>query len=262
MLGAHPDDAEFHAGGLIVEHCLRGSQVRLVSVTDGGAGHHFRRPHELVAIRREEARQSGQVVNAEYLTWEFPDGRLQPTLEVRERIIREIRTFQPDLVLTHRLNDYHPDHRAVAQAVQDASYLVTVPLVVSDVPVLRQDPVVAYLPDLFTRPCPLRPDFILNIEPHLPTILRMLACHQSQVFEFLPYNQQIEGQVPNEPEARMVWLRQWYTGLIQPRAKAFQQMLPGDQAAPWIEAFEISEYAGRLTPDQSQRLFPGCQMLP
>src|SRR4030042_663078 len=92
ILGAHPDDAEYPAGGL-------------------------------AAL--------------------YPDGELMPPLEVRRRVIREIRTFKPDLVLTHRTSDYHPDHRAVGQLVQDASYLVTVPNVLPEVPALVADPVVA-----------------------------------------------------------------------------------------------------------------------
>src|SRR5207248_10460280 len=51
---------------------------------------------------------------------------------VRWQVIREIRQFQPDLILTHRTNDYHPDHRAVGESVRDASYLVTVPSLVTD----------------------------------------------------------------------------------------------------------------------------------
>ena len=111
VLGAHPDDAEVSAGGLVVRHCLAGSSVRIISVTDGRSGHHEIPPESLVDVRRQEARAAGQRVGAEYETWDFPDGALQPTLEVRSAIIREIRSFAPDLVLTHRTNDYHPDHR-------------------------------------------------------------------------------------------------------------------------------------------------------
>ena len=100
ILGAHPDDAEFHAGGLATRYCQRGRVVRMISVTNGGAGHHFRDSQSLVAVRREEAARAGKVIGAEYLTWDFPDGSLLPTLEVREKIIREIRSFEPDLVLT------------------------------------------------------------------------------------------------------------------------------------------------------------------
>ena len=82
----------------------------------------------------------------------IPDGALQATLELRQRVIREIRGFRPDLVLTHRTNDYHPDHRATGQVVQDASFLVRVPRIVPEVPVLQRDPVVAFMSDLFTKP--------------------------------------------------------------------------------------------------------------
>ncbi|HUG90842.1 MAG TPA: PIG-L family deacetylase, partial [Planctomycetaceae bacterium] len=151
VLGAHPDDAEFHAGGLVSIYRRLGRAVKIVSVTDGSSGHHERRPEELRVIRAAEAAASGAVIGAESAVWDFRDGSLQPTLQVRERIIAEIRAYRPDLVLTHRPNDYHPDHRAVGQAVQDASYMVTVPPVVPHVPALRRDPVVAYMSDLFTR---------------------------------------------------------------------------------------------------------------
>ncbi|MEI6527837.1 MAG: PIG-L family deacetylase, partial [Planctomycetota bacterium] len=59
VLGAHPDDAEFFAGGLLHEHKRRGSEIRLVSVTNGQSGHHELSSEVLVAKRRAEARASG-----------------------------------------------------------------------------------------------------------------------------------------------------------------------------------------------------------
>jgi LmbE family N-acetylglucosaminyl deacetylase len=261
ILGAHPDDAEFHAGGLATAYRQQGHAVKMVSVTDGRSGHHQYAPEELARVRRAEALAAGELIGAQYETWEYPDGALQPTLEVRERVIREIRSFAPDLVLTHRPCDYHPDHRAVGQAVQDASYMVTVPLVCPDVPILPRDPVVAYMPDLFTRPYPLVPDVVLNITQHLDTITRMLACHVSQVFEFLPFNQGIADRVPDNPEDRLAWLRSWYGAFVRPRADRFRQALI-EQYGPvrggqieFAEAFEISEYAAPLTPDTRHKLF-------
>jgi LmbE family N-acetylglucosaminyl deacetylase len=262
ILGAHPDDAEYHAGGFAALHCQRGSTVKMVSVTNGAAGHHWRSPEELASLRREEAAASGRVIGAEYEVWEFPDGALMPTLEARRRVIREIRTFEPDLVLTHRLNDYHPDHRAVGQLVQDASYLVTVPLVVPEVPALRRDPVVAYLPDLFTKPNPLRPDAVLDVTPYVDTVVRMIACHQTQVFEWLPYNQGIFDEVPPEEGQRFAWLRTWWERQTAERAERFREALIAaygherGAAIRYAEAFEISEYAAALTDADRQRLFP------
>ena len=57
---------------------------------------------------------------------------LEPTLEARQRVIRLIRTFRPDLLLTHRPTDYHPDHCAAGLLVRDAAYMVTVPAVCAD----------------------------------------------------------------------------------------------------------------------------------
>lgn len=264
ILGAHPDDAEFHAGGIASIYRAMGRELKMVSVTDGGAGHHTRGSTELVRLRREEAATAGRVIGAVYETWDFPDGALQASLEVRHRIIREIRQFKPDLVLTHRPNDYHPDHRAVGQCVQDASYLVKVPLIVPDVPALKKDPVVAYMPDLFTKPQRMQPEVILNIAEQIDTIVSMLACHASQVFEWLAYEQGILESLPADEAGRMAWLKAWYTNYIRPRVSHFSDEVSkafGDagQALEFIEAFEISEYA--LRPDAALllQLFPSCR---
>jgi N-acetylglucosamine malate deacetylase 1 len=158
ILGAHPDDAEYHSGGLASIYRELGHVVKMVFLTNGAAGHHAKPPEELAEIRRREAEAAAGVIGAAYDVWEYPDGQLQATLQLRHRIIREIRTFGPDLVLTHRTNDYHPDHRAAGQAVQDASFLVRVPLVVPETPVLQYDPVVSFMADLFTKPNPLAAD--------------------------------------------------------------------------------------------------------
>lgn len=262
ILGAHPDDAEFHAGGLAANYRALGHQVKMVSVTDGGAGHHRHTSEELVRVRRQEAAAAGRVIGAEYVTWDFPDGRLEPTLEVRERIIRELRSYAPDLVLTHRTCDYHPDHRAVGQAVQDASYMVTVPLVTPDVPILRRDPVVAYMVDCFTKPCRFEPHVIIEIASRLEQIVDMLACHRSQVFEFLPFNLGVSEQVPEGDEERRVWLKHWYTDFVKPRAEFFQASMVrqfGSQRAAemqFIEAYEVSEYAAQPDEQRLRALFP------
>ena len=202
------------------------------------------------------------VIGANYVTWDNPDGALEPTLDVRYQIIREIRTFRPDLVLTHRTCDYHPDHRAVGQAVQDASYMVTVPLVVPDVPIVEKEPVVAYMIDLFTKPCPLRADVVFDVTPHIDTILDMLACHESQVFDFLPFNEGIADEVPTNKDARRPWLRQWFSQHTGPRAERFRESLIeayGESHANGVEfaeAYEVSEYAAPLDEAGRQRLFP------
>ncbi len=262
IIGAHPDDAEFSGGGLATLYRHMNRPVKMISVTDGSAGHHFRKPAELVELRRAEAAAAGRIIDATYETWDFPDASLEPSLAVRWRIIEEMRSFKPDLVLTHRTCDYHPDHRAVGQCVQDASYLVTVPNVVASVPALRKDPVVAYLPDHFTRPTPLRPDVIINITDQLPTIASMLACHRSQLFEWLAYEADILDTIPEDESEKVAWVQAWINRHIAYRADRCRGELierfgeeKGKQIAS-IEMFEISEYAHQPDAQRIADLFP------
>lgn len=260
VFGAHPDDAEYHAGGLLWRQAARGATIRIVSVTNGAAGHHRMHPSSLAARRRAEARAVGQLLGADYVTWDWPDAQLEVTLPLREQIIREIRQFRPDLVLTHRPFDYHPDHRAVATAVQDACYLVTVPLVVPDTPHLERDAVVAYLCDLFTRPAAMRPDVVLDVTQEVDAIVELLSCHESQFFEFLPYNHHL-GEVPAEARERKRWLRECFRKMVAPRVERFREALRarfGKRAdsIEVVEVYEISEYARQPAPGELEWLFP------
>ncbi len=255
VLGAHPDDAEFFAGGLLARHAAIGSEIRIVSVTNGQSGHQSIPSSELVQIRKQEAANSGAIIGATYVTGEFPDGSLLPSLQLREFIIREIRNFAPDLVLTHRPFDYHPDHRAVGQAVQDASYMVLVPKIAPDCQTPNREPIVAYMNDLFTRPSPFRADVVLDVTEQLDTVLAMMASHRSQFFDWMPWIDRISDQVPeNEPD-KMAWLRNWYLERMASRVERFWK---GNGPRPeLVEAFEISEYAGVPTGEKLKQLFPG-----
>ncbi len=261
VLGAHPDDAEVAGGGLIAAYRRHGHVVKMVSVTNGESGHHLTPGRELVVRRRREAQRSAELIGAEAAVWDFPDGQLLPTLDLRQRIIREIRGFEPNLVLTHRPNDYHPDHRAVGQCVQDASYMLTVPNVVPDVPILRRDPIVGYLPDRFTKPTRLQADVVLDASEYFETVVDMLACHESQFFEWLPFNQPSMGVPPVDPAGRRAWLRNWFQGCVGDLAERFRAEV-NDTFGPqrgrtvvYPQIFEISEYAAPLDLEARQRLF-------
>src|SRR5262245_33752271 len=186
IIGAHPDDADYHAGGTAALYRAAGHVVKMVSLTNGDAGHQTLRGADLARRRREEARAAGAVIGAEYEVLDNHDGELLPTLENRRQVIRLIRGFRPDLVLTHRPN--HPDHRYTSQLVQDAAYMVTVPAVVPEAPHLPRDPVIAYLPDHFQKPYPFQPAVAVDVGGVLDQAVAMLDCHRSQFYEWLPYN--------------------------------------------------------------------------
>ncbi|WP_255171459.1 PIG-L deacetylase family protein [Natrononativus amylolyticus] len=266
VIGAHPDDPDIRAGGFACHSAAAGHDVRFVSMTDGRGGHHDRHGSSLVERRRREAENAAEAAGiAEYRVLGTPDGKLRPSLERREEVIRLLRGFDPDLVLTHRSNDYHPDHRYTSQLVRDAAYMVTVPNVCPAVPALESNPVFGYLLDTFERPYPFTPDVVVPIEAeHLECKYDMLDCHESQFYEWLPYTENKLEEVPDDPAARRRWLESDpISGLREMRdgADRFRELLVdtyGEDAGgeiEYAEAFEISEYGGELTPDLAAELF-------
>jgi LmbE family N-acetylglucosaminyl deacetylase len=255
VFGAHPDDCEYTCGGSAALWTRAGHKVKFVSVTDGRSGHHLIPPDKLVAIRKREAADAARVLGVESEVLDFPDGSLQPVLDVRDKIIRIEREFRPDVVMTHRPNDYHPDHRYTSQAVQDAAFTVTVPHVCPDSPALRRNPPVFYLADRFQKPYPFQADAVVAIDSVLETKIDALACHRSQVFEWLPYVDQREP-VPEGREERRAWLTRWVSAPGRDLGQRFSARLRADSEADVIEAFEICEYGGPLATEAMARLFP------
>ena len=262
VVGAHPDDAEIKAGGLAALYRRLGHEVRFVSVTNGETGHHQISGPPLVARRRAEAKASGAVLGLQYDVWDNPDGRLEAGLANREQVIRLIRSYRPDLVLTHRPNDYHPDHRATSVLVQDAAYLLTLPAMCPDVPHLERAPVIAYLSDDFTRPYPFDPTVVIDVAPVWEAKVAMMHAHQSQFYEWLPYNGWMIGEVPEGDEARRAWLSGWVEALSVRLADRFRDRLiatygPGRGGSTrLVEAFEACEYGALLDARARARLFP------
>jgi LmbE family N-acetylglucosaminyl deacetylase len=252
ILGAHPDDADYAAGGLAALYRAAGHVVKMVSLTNGDAGHHLKPGRELAARRRQEAAAAGAVIGASYDLWSNHDGELLPTLENRRQLIRLLRTFRPDLVLTHRPNDYHPDHRYCSQLVQDACYMVTVPAIAGDTPHLAATPVVAYVADDFQRPYPFTPCVVIDVGKVVDRIVDMLHCHPSQFYEWLPYNHGTADQVPADDAGRRRWLASQTQDRLRWRALKHRDLLRqrygrerGD-AVQYAEAFEACEYGAPL----------------
>jgi LmbE family N-acetylglucosaminyl deacetylase len=262
IIGAHPDDADIKAGGTAAKWCALGHVVRLVSLTDGSAGHQSESGPALARRRRAEAEAAASVIGATYDVGEVPDGALDDRLETRHRVIRLIRGFRPDLIITHRSTDYHPDHRFAGLLVQDAAYLLTVPAVCPDSPHLAESPVILYFSDAFRKPCPFEPHVAIDIEGELDQLVDMLDRHASQFYEWLPFNNRQLDQVPEEEAGRREWLADRVRRRIRPLADRYWDLVTriyGRETCGrvhYIEAFEVSEFGAALDAEAWDRLFP------
>ena len=253
MIGAHPDDCEVFGGGTAALFSSRGHNVKFISTTNGDAGHHVLSNEALVDKRSIESVKAARILGVSYEIMNNHDGQLEATLANRNLIIEKIREWQADIVITHRPNDYHPDHRYTSQLVQDAAYMVMVPNVVVRVPPLRKNPIFLYFQDSFKRPYPFQPHIALDISETYEAKINALHAHDSQFYEWLPWIAGQEEEVPEGEEERLRWIKQQFPSRPGKELRKVLKWYYGDKhgkQVKHVEAFEISEYGHQ--PEEKQ----------
>lgn len=279
-IGAHQDDNEFRVGGMTQKWVKAGYEVVYLSMCNGDGGHHIMTPEETTKRRAGESAKVAEYLGIRYDVWsDVHDCTLVADLEHRERLIRYIREFNPDLIVAHRPNDYHADHRASGQLVQDASYILTVPHTCPDVPAMRYMPVIVYNEDTFKYP-PFEPDFVVeNTTEEMEGKLDIADLNVSQVYEWLPYTYGQEVPPESDHEARLAFLhgtdttgmtdeeilalpRSGYMVRFNKTASRFRKELIERYGAEkgakvrTAEAFMVCEYGAPLTEEKKKELFP------
>ncbi|NLB68961.1 MAG: PIG-L family deacetylase [Lentisphaerae bacterium] len=263
-IGAHPDDCDFQISGIALKYRALGHNVCFVSMTNGDAGHFEMGGGALAQRRYEETQAVAAAADLEYIVFDIHDGELEPTIEVRKRIISLMREKQAALVICHRSNDYHPDHRASGIAVQDAAYTVIVPNIVPFVPHVRRAPVVGYMYDNFTIPTPYIPHIAVDTDDVFERKVDLAHCHVSQVYEWLPYSEEKLEQVPpaSDEPARRAWLaaglRKRFEGVADDLRPALIRLYGEERgkAIKTAESISISEYGRQPAPEEYKTLFP------
>lgn len=261
--GAHPDDNELRLAGTAAKWAALGHHVKFVSVTNGDIGHWQEAGGPLARRRTQEVQQAAKLLGITTQVLDLHDGELEPTLENRRTITRLIRDWKADIVLGHRPEDYHPDHRAVGQLVRDASYMVTVPFFCPDTPHLERNPVFLSYEDRFTRPDPMRGEIVVAIDDVVEKKLAAVEAMPSQFYEGGANGGPalVPGDEPGRAR-RKTEVREGFKKRFASTAQRFRDKLRelygaqrGD-AVQYAEAFEISEYGRRPTAEEIRRLFP------
>lgn len=277
MIGAHPDDCEFSGGGTALKYIENGHIVKYLSTTNGCCGHQTYKRDELVKIRQEEMNTVSKKYGIIYESWDIPDTELVADLKTREKMVETIRAFKPDVIFTHRTNDYHPDHRNTALLVQDASYLLIVPSYLPNVEPLKETPVIMFFHDNFTNP-PIKPNVFIDITDVIDKKYDSYFCHSSQVFEWLPFASNKLHLIPKDNAERITWYKTPYVprdkilslnklkkyanhsdyrdALIASTFRKFFKKTYKNKKVIFGEVFETSEYGKQLTDEIKKELFP------
>ena len=266
VFGAHPDDCELKAGGVAAKWAKLGHHVKFVSTTNGDIGHAIMSGGELAKRRTREVHEAAEILGITSHVMDNHDGELMPTLENRKAFVRLIRDWKADVVMAHRPNDYHPDHRYTGILMQDAAFMVTVSNFCPDTPHLKKNPVFLYLSDGFQKPNPFAPDMVVSIDDVIDQKVDALWTLESQIESFWATGN-FDGvvPVPKEGDARAARKRE-FSHRFQARsisvANDYREKLIelyGEEVGKRInhaEAFELCEYGRRANDAELKKLFP------
>lgn len=192
---AHPDDIEFGCVGTLARWAKAGARVGYVLCTSGEVG--IAEPGmtkaQAAAIRESEAREAAHIAGVEDITFlGEPDGLLVATLDLRRRLVREIRRFRPEVVVTGDPTivwageDYinHPDHRAAATAALDATFPAAgQPNLFEE---LEQEGLKAHKPRKVFATVWSHGEVFVNISETIEVKINALRAHKSQMRDWDP----------------------------------------------------------------------------
>ncbi len=177
-VGAHPDDLEILCAGTLAKYASRGDSVIMAVATNGDLGSTKLSRQETAALREKEARAAAELIGAELVWMGYPDAFLFSCEDTRRDFIDLLRRSQPDLILTHDPNDYHADHRTVAQLLMDVRMLAAVPKIET------AHPPAAGVPEIFFMDTiagvGFQPEVYVDVSATFATKQQMLARHESQ----------------------------------------------------------------------------------
>lgn len=225
VLAAHPDDAELGCGGTILRHVALGHKVGVVDFTQGELG-----TRGTVETREQEAAASAKILGLSVReNLKLRDGFFKNDEEHQLKVIRAIRTYQPDVVLANAIYDRHSDHGRAAQLAADACFLSGLTKInTTDEKGNKQEAwrpkvVYHYIQSLF-----IEPDFVFDITPHWEKKLDAIRAFKTQFFD------------PNSSEPETYISSPNFLRMIESRAVELGHAI----GARYGEGFTVQRYPG------------------
>ena len=180
-IGAHPDDAEFGAGGTLARWAQEGCRISMLIVTDGSKGSWDPAvtPSDLAKVRAAEQVAAAETLGAtgDLIHLDYVDGELEYSMELRQRICEWIRRVRPNVVLSHdpwKRYMLHPDHRAAGMGAIDGVVAARDHLFYPELGLEKHRPEAILLWGAD------EPDYWEDIEPTFDVKIAALLCHSSQ----------------------------------------------------------------------------------
>lgn len=184
VIAVHPDDAELCCSGTILKHIALGKKVGIVDLTRGELG-----TRGTAETRDEEAADSAKILGLHVReNLRMRDGFFQNDEFHRLEVIKAIRKYQPEIILSNALEDRHPDHGRAGDLVHDSVFLSGLPKVETSIDGVKQEAhrprlLLQYIQDRY-----LKPDIIVDISDHMDKKIESIKAFKTQF-----YNPDVDG---------------------------------------------------------------------
>ena len=172
---AHPDDVELTVGGTLLKMKSLGYKTGALDVTRGEMG-----TRGTVEERAQEAAEAAKILKLDAReNLGLPDGHVFSTDDERAQLVRVLRRLKPKVLLTHQIDDPHPDHHHIAQLVRESARLASMQKYDVDFGQARTTtPMVAH--NIFSQR--VTPSFIVDISDFLDEKTASIKAHASQFY--------------------------------------------------------------------------------
>ena len=178
-IGAHPDDVELGCGGTIAKLISEGKKVAILDLTEGELG--TRGTNETRAI---EAKNAGEILGISAReNLKMKDGFLVNSEEYQLRIIKTIRTYQPEIVFCNAVDDRHPDHAKAAKLASDACFLSGLIKIETEESGKKQEKWRPKQVFHYIQWKNLEPDFVIDISGFLDKKIESCLAYKTQFYD-------------------------------------------------------------------------------
>lgn len=186
---AHPDDAELTVGGTLLKLKAMGYRTGALDITKGEMG-----TRGTVEDRLRESVAAAEILKLDLReNLGLPDGHVFVTDDERVALVRAIRRLRPKIILTHQLDDPHPDHDHIARLVRESARLSSMKNYDGDFGQERATvPIVAH--NIFSRR--VEPSFIVDISEFMDEKMSAIKAHTSQFHN--PGSKELETRLTGE----------------------------------------------------------------
>ena len=185
--GAHPDDVELGCSGTIINHLKNGLKIGIIDLSRGELG-----TRGTMETRNQETTQSTKVLGVQLReNMDFKDGLFENNEENKIALIKKIREYRPEIVLTNAPNDRHPDHGRSSELTIEACFLSGLEKIETNQKVWRPKYIYHYIQFIN-----ILPDFVVDITEEMDKKLESVLCYKTQFYN--PESKESETIISSE----------------------------------------------------------------